>query len=281
MRSLIPGGALLTALVAFAGSSGLPGLPSLPFGLHLPAAMERWMVNPRERTGLAIESMKDGKPKEAVEATDTALRLAPKEPLVRYNAGTAHLDDGDRRGALTLLEKAAREARGALAPDAWYNLGNARLASGDAAGAVDAYKQALRRSPRDADAKFNLELALREREKERMRAKSPRGGDRGDRQGDQGSSNRGGTNDPADRQNRSKANDPGQTPQGQEPQTQGDQPQRAGANGQPLPRFRDQPEMTAQEAAALLQSVENLERQQRRRQAAQQARERAAKGKDW
>jgi hypothetical protein len=39
--------------------------------------------------------------------------------------------------------------------------------------------------------------------------------------------------------------------------------------------------MSAQEAAALLQSVENLERQQRRKQAAQRARQSAAKGKDW
>jgi len=285
MSSPFPGWALLTALAAVSGvsgASGLPGLPSLPFGLHLPVAMERWMVNPRERTSLAIDLMKEGKRKEAVAAADAALRLAPKDPLVRYNAGTAHFDADDSRGALPLLEKAAREAGSALAPSAWYNLGNARLASGDAAGAVDAYKQALRRSPHGADAKFNLELALREREKERLRANSPHEGDRGDRQGDQGSADRAGTNDPAERRNRSNANDPGQSPRkNQEPQSQGDQPQRVGADGRPLPHFRDQPEMTAQEAAALLQSVENLERQQRRRQAAQQARQRAAKGKDW
>jgi hypothetical protein len=39
--------------------------------------------------------------------------------------------------------------------------------------------------------------------------------------------------------------------------------------------------MSAQEAAALLEAVENLERQQRRKQAAERAQERAAHGKDW
>ena len=39
--------------------------------------------------------------------------------------------------------------------------------------------------------------------------------------------------------------------------------------------------MNGREAASVLSAVENLERQQRRDQAAQRARQRAAKGKDW
>ena len=240
------------------------------------------MVNSRERTARAIEAVGKGKPRDAVGPADTALRLAPKDPLVRYNDGTAHLQAGDPHGAVPLLDKAALEADRPLAPFASYNLGNARLAAGDAAGAVEAYKRALRLSPHDADAKVNLEIALREREKERMRAKSPREGSRGDREGDSGSSDRSGVNDPADRQNKSQANDPGQSGEKKQDQAQspGDQPQRNGRDGRPL-RFRDQPEMSAREAAALLQSVESLERQQRRQQAAQRARQRSAKGKDW
>jgi tetratricopeptide (TPR) repeat protein len=272
-----------SALAGFSGFPSLPDLSALPFGLHLPASVERWLYNPRERTARAIDSVRRGKPKEAVAPADTALRLAPLDPLARYNAGTAHLDAGDRRGAAAILEKASKEAGGALAPAAWYNLGNARLGAGDAAGAVEAYKQALRRAPNDPNAKFNLELALRQREQERLRAKSPREGNRGDREGKSGSSEKPGTNDPAERQNKSDASDPGQSPQKSQepPQSPGEQPQRAGPDGRPLPRFRDQPEMSAQEAAALLQSVENLERQQRRKQAAQRARQSAAKGKDW
>jgi hypothetical protein len=39
--------------------------------------------------------------------------------------------------------------------------------------------------------------------------------------------------------------------------------------------------MSAREAASVLSAVENLERQQRRDQAARRARQRAAEGKDW
>jgi tetratricopeptide (TPR) repeat protein len=260
-------------LAAWAGLPSLSSLSSLPWAPHLPEWAERWMYNPRERTARAIEALGKGDPKAAAGPADTALRLAPRDPLARYNAGTVHLRAGDRRAAVTLLEKAAKDAGRSLAPAAYYNLGNARLAAGDAAGAVEAYKQALRRSPHDADAKVNLEIALREREQERMRSKAPREGSRGDREGEKGSSDRGGADDPADRNDPAKANDPGQS--GQKNQ---DQPQPSAGQS---PRFRDQPEMSAREAASLLQSVESLERQQRRQQAAQRSRQRAAKGKDW
>jgi hypothetical protein len=39
--------------------------------------------------------------------------------------------------------------------------------------------------------------------------------------------------------------------------------------------------MNGQEAASVLAAIENLERQQRRDQAAKRARQHAAKGKDW
>ncbi len=253
--------------------SSLPSLSSLP-GFHLPVAVERWLYNPRERAAQATELIRQGKAKEAVDPADTALRLAPGDPLVGYDAGTAHLVAGDKRGAVSLLEKAAKAAAPALAPAAWYNLGNAQLAAGNAAAAVEAYKEALRRAPHDADSKHNLELALRQREEEQKRFKPPREGDRGDKEGDKGASNQAGANDPSKEPNQSPASDPGQGGEKKE-----DEPK--SSDGRPLPRFHDQPEMNAQEAAALLQSVENLERQHRRQQAAQRSRQTAAKGKDW
>jgi len=48
-----------------------------------------------------------------------------------------------------------------------------------------------------------------------------------------------------------------------------------------LPQFRNQPDMNGREAASVLSAVENMERQQRRDQAAKRARQRSAKGKDW
>lgn len=266
--------------------AGWAALPSFPWSPHLPTWMERWLYNPRERTAGAIEAYEAGEPERAADLADTALRLAPEDPKTRFNAGTAHLAAGRERRAIALLEKAVSGETGKdpeLAPAAHYNLGNARLSARDAAGAVEAYKQALRLAPDDANAKHNLELALREREKQRQRMRGPGEGSRGRRpQGKREPSGGGGQSGPPN-QDPSRSNDPGrqEQPQGQgRPQDQGQRPNQGG-QGSALPRFQNQPDMNAQEAAALLQAVENLERQQRRQQAAQRARQQSARGKDW
>ncbi|MBW8877677.1 MAG: VWA domain-containing protein [Acidobacteria bacterium] len=274
----------------FARSTALPALllialPSLPFGLepHLPDWVERWLYNPRERVERSLEAQQQGKPREAVPPANTALRLAPDDPLVQYDAGTARLGAGRGRQAVGPLERAAKGADRELAPAAHYNLGNARLAAGDAAGAAEAFKQTLRLRPDDQDAKYNLELALREEQKQKMGGQGSPKGSRGNRSPNQ---------DPSDQPGKGRP-DPNQKPQdgqpppspqqsqgGQQPQQQGGQPQGQQGRGGQLPQFRNQPEMSAQEAASVLSAVENLERQQRRDQAARRARQ-SAKGKDW
>lgn len=254
-------------------------LPSLPPFLdpHLPVWAERLLYNPRERTERVIREHGKGEPRAALEDAETALRLDPEDPSVQYNAGTAHLANGHERKAIELLEKSAREAPPELAPTAHYNLGNARLAAGDAAGAVQAYKRTLRAQPENLAAKHNLELALREEQKQKQGAGGQRPGDRGRRKNNQ---------DPSNQQGKGKSDENPQPPQGgQQPPQQrpGDQP-RPGEDGErddQLPQFRNQPEMSAREAASVLAAVENLERQQRRDQAAKRARQRAVRGKDW
>lgn len=260
---------------------GWAALPSLPWRPHLPVWAERWLYNPRERTAGAIEALENKDAERAVDLTDTALRLAPDDPLPRFNSGTAQLAAGHERRAMPLLEKSARDAAPGLAPAAHYNLGNARLAAGDAAGAVAAYKQALRLVPDDANAKHNLEIALREHEKQRRGLQGSPRGSRGNRKDQQDPSGSRGSQNPNDQDpRRSDRDDQGKSEQPGQGQPQaGQRPRAPGQEGRP--RFQDQPEMSAREAAALLQSVENLERQQRRDQAAKRARQRAATGKDW
>lgn len=259
---------LLPTLLLF----GWAALPDLPWKPHLPTWVERWLYNPRERVERSIVASRAGEPREAVGPADTALRLAPNDPTVQYDAGTAHLRAGHARKAVGLLEKAAKGASAGLSVPAHYNLGNARLAAGDASGAVEAYKTVLRAEPGNENAKYNLELALREEKKQKMGLSGRPAGSRGNRSQNRDPSNqpgRGKTSRPEDSQQRST----------QQPQEQAQQ----GAQGQDgrAPQFRNQPEMSAREAAAVLSAVENLERQQRRDQAARRARQQAAKGKDW
>lgn len=283
MRSL---GFLLAGALWGAALPSLPDLPDLLGPLHLPAAVERWLYNPRERTTEAMAAAAQGEADRAAELTDTALRLAGEDPLVQFNGGTAHLGAGQERKAVPLLEQAAREAPPALAPAAHYNLGNARLAAGDAAGAVEAYKAALRAEPGNTDAKFNLELALREKERQRRGLGAPRQGQRGQRRDQDDPSRRPGAGDTSESERKQDSRDPGESP---DRQGEGGEQDRAGAPAQgpqaqgdrPLPRYQDQPDMSAREAAALLAAVENLERQQRRDEAAKRAQQSSAGGKDW
>jgi Ca-activated chloride channel family protein len=264
----------------------LAGWVALPWKPHLPAWAERWLYNPRERTEHALEARARKDAEGAANAADTAHRLAPEDARTGFNAGTAHLEAGHARDAAKLLEPAAKSLdrkSPELAPAAWYNLGNAQLGAGDPAAAVEAYRRALLRNPSDADAKWNLELALQEREKQRLRMQGQRQGSRGDRPGEREQSRKPGDGSPSDRHDKN-PQDPGQGGQGGQQQAQGrkgpqDQPSPQG--GGRLPQFRNQPEMSAREAASLLSAVENLERRQRRTQAAQRSKQQAAKGKDW
>jgi tetratricopeptide (TPR) repeat protein len=260
-------------------------LPALPWKPHLPAWAERWLYNPRERTERALEDLSRKKPADAAKASDIAHRLAPEDPRTGFNAGTANLAAGRGSKAAKLLEPAAKamdRASPELAPAAWYNLGNAQLKARDSAAAVEAYRQSLLRNPNDADAKFNLELALQEREKERLRMKGGRQGSRGDRPGEREQSRKPGDGSPSDRRDRN-PQDPGRGQGGQQQAQgqQGPQNQPSPQGGGRLPQFQNQPEMSAREAASLLSAVENLERRQRRSQAAQRSKQQAVKGKDW
>jgi Ca-activated chloride channel family protein len=266
---------------------GAFAFPSLPWQPHLPDWVERWLYNPRERTERSREAYARQKPDQAVRPADTAVRLAPNDPTVQYDAGTAHLAAGDHRKAVSLLEKAARRAPAELAPAAHYNLGNARLAAGDPGGAVEAFKQALRESPGDAAAKFNLELALREEQKKMGGGGTPKGSRGDQKQNQDPARQQGAGNNPQgqpQKQPQGGNQPPNPQPQGQQPKPgqTGESKQAGGAGGDDrLPQFRNQPEMNGQEAASVLAAIENLERQQRRDQAARRARQHAVKGKDW
>ena len=279
--------------------------PELP-DLHPPVWAERWLYNPRERTEAGLDALRDGRRDDGVEALDAALRQAPEDPLALYNAGTGRLfaeEQTDRAAAL--LERAADGAPPELAPRAYYNLGNARLAAGDAPGAVAAYRRSLRLDPSLRPAKRNLEIALARLDRHRPRTGEPREAPGGERAGETERSDETGGTEPPDRQR-----PPDQTPEdrsagerqagtedrresadeaeGQGAERTATPPEGpagglgSGAPGRHLLRFDEQADMTAEQASALLDAIDNLERAERRRAALERA---AAKGasteEDW
>lgn len=258
-------------------------MKGLAAGLLAAAALavpEGWLHNARERTGEGRAAWDRGDYAAAARALDQALELGGEDAALQFNAGTGHLAAGTPGTALPLLQRAADAAaaaaagsdEAALRPDALYNLGNAHLAAGDAQAAADAYRACLRLAPDHLPAKHNLELALKRDEQQPSPQQSP-GGQGDPREGDQQPQPQPGEGDGSGQP----PPQPGEQPGG------GPQPQPKPPRSSRLPNFDPQEDMSAEQAANLLEAVENLEREQRRAQAEEERRQRArtATEKDW
>ena len=202
-----------------------------------------------------------GRFEEAVAAYRAALEEGDDRPQLRYNLGTALLRLGRYDEAQQQLEAALQDVDPALRQRTLYNLGNRFLEEGRAAqqaqqrdqlldAAIEAYKDALRLDPADGDAKWNLELALREQEQ--PPEEDPQQDDQD--QNEQRSQDQGGG---------------GQQPQPNAPQ--GDQPRGSGDHPAPL---------TPEQAEQILNGVEQDERELYQEQLRRGARETPV-ARDW
>lgn len=218
----------------------------------------RWRHNSRARTEAGLEQQQDGDLQEAVGAFAEALGLSPDDPLVRFNAGTASLLGGGP-AAIELLESATESAPPELQALAYYNLGNAHMAAQDVPAAIDSFKQSLRLDPQNVDVKHNLELAQQMQDQQQQEQEQEQ--DESEEQ---------------QQQQQEQQQEGEQGPEEEQQNEQGEQDQ----SQSPLPDFEDQPDMTAEQAAAILEAVENLEREQRRKQALEQLK-RAKGDRDW
>jgi Ca-activated chloride channel family protein len=124
-----------------------------------------------------------GKYAEAAEAYERVVNAGKATPQVHYNLGTAYLALGRHEDAERHLQLALRDIDPEIRERSFYNLGNRFLvdarAQGDLQaqeqlleGAIAAYQRALRIAPDDVDAKWNLEMALRDREQNEQQQQS-------------------------------------------------------------------------------------------------------------
>ena len=219
----------------------------LPFGLGgIGAEIDRWLDNPSAVTADGLDALAAGDLDGASDLFDRARRMAPRRPETLFNAGTAHLLRNDARRAAPLLERASTLTDGELHLAALYNLGLAELAAGDPVAAAESFRRVLRRRPECQEAKINLELALRRSQTAHSGFGMPRATPEAARSGRGETSSTRGPDDPGSGEG-GDAVDPGEGPA-----------------RSPLAGFEDQPEMTAAEAAALLEAIDDLERQRRR-----------------
>ncbi|MBR9989752.1 MAG: VWA domain-containing protein [Gemmatimonadetes bacterium] len=126
---------------------------------------------------------REGKYEEAVAAYQRVVDSGKASPQVHYNLGTALLALGRFQDADAQFQRALQGIEPELRERAFYNLGNRFLEDARAHGdvrqqgelldaAIEAYKRSLRIDPQDVDAKWNLEMALREREQNEQQQQS-------------------------------------------------------------------------------------------------------------
>jgi Ca-activated chloride channel family protein len=126
---------------------------------------------------------REGKYEEAVAAYQRVVESGKASPQVHYNLGTALLALGRYDEADVQFQSALQGVDPELRERTFYNLGNRFLQDGRAQAdlqqqgalldaAIEAYRRTLRIDPADVDAKWNLELALRERDENQQRQQS-------------------------------------------------------------------------------------------------------------
>jgi tetratricopeptide (TPR) repeat protein len=117
-------------------------------------------VDPAERNNAGNTLYAGGDFRSALLAYQLAQVAAPDDSRPYFNAASAFAQLGDLAGAASALSQALKTADDDFTARIYYNLGNVYFAMSRFDQAVEAYQQTLRRHPDDADARYNLELAL-------------------------------------------------------------------------------------------------------------------------
>jgi Ca-activated chloride channel family protein len=105
---------------------------------------------------------------EAEQAYAEADMEHPKDIRFRYNRGCAAYQNSDFEGAVAAFSSVLkRTGDNEIRFKAIFNMGNAAYKKGDLQAAVTSFKKALTIKPQSEDARYNLELSLRELEKQK------------------------------------------------------------------------------------------------------------------
>lgn len=177
--------------VRSAGEGALPP-PSPPSSIRpvdQPAVVGRGAARAAER---GARSLLAGRTAEARERFLAAQVLAPEQPELHYDLGLAALVEGDWETARRSFELAAQAAPSAVGPgdgtgeprlalDATYNQAHVSLRVGELDRALGELARVVEQDPASADARRNLEIALRLRQ---AVSAEPRGGGGGAGQGE-------------------------------------------------------------------------------------------------
>jgi Ca-activated chloride channel family protein len=226
------------------------------------------LLRPSRLTRQGARDFEQGNHPSALQSFEGAVASRPGDPAAKFNLADGLYKNGKFAEAETLYRALAGDARSPLAGAARFNLGNALYQKQDYPGAVGAYKDALRLRPGDEDTIHNLELAVREEQKQQEQQKR-----------DQKQNQKQDPKKPQDQQK------PEQQPQGQQgkndPQKQAGPPDRPKSEEEKeQERFQKETGMPKDRAMQLLDALQQNEKdEQKKALAAKQPKQRPRR--DW
>jgi Ca-activated chloride channel family protein len=239
-----------------------------------------------------------------------ALEENPENNAIDFNLGNAFHQQGMYQDALQSYETAARAADSSLSAESFYNIGNTHYRAGELDKAAEAYKKSLSYAPDDKDTKYNLELTLKKLEEQQQQQQNQCDQDKKDQEKqeqDKQDQNQEQKQDQEeqqdqqqkeqdqqeqkqeqDQQKQDQEQDKQEQQQEQEQQQQkDDQGQEQDQDSQQTPQGQQEqsegepPRLDQQRAQALLEGLNEDEKEVLKQQIKQKIAVSAYKGKDW
>jgi len=254
-------------------------------GLAMLPAAEALASNP-QLTDRGVAAFKRRNFSLAEKSFDEARKAEPGDPLNDYNLGCAVLAQYRYQEALQAFQRARHLAEGELLRDVWYNLGYTAFYIGVKQGtpeqwqeALEAFKQCLLVDPHDDDARYNLELILREIQRHTQPSARKEQQSQGEKDGKNPGS---GANQPGSDRAPSEARRNNQANPGEEEkpktrrQDQGNQ-----STNSDKQQGRKQKGMSPNDALRTLKSLESEESSMQRELPVSNADQREYQGPDW
>lgn len=206
-----------------------------------------------------------GKNDSALEEYQKAQGIVPDAPQIHYDLGNVLYRQQNWAGAAEAYERALGAAGPDLAPKAAYNLGNALFQDHKYDDAIKAYTRTLKAAPTDADARHNLELALRALKEQQKQPKSSQQQQQNQQKDDKDQKPKQGQGEPKPQ------DDKGNAPKDDKKKDKQDASQAPKPGG-----------MTQQDAEKLLDRLDDQEKQNMKKQAAKKLQPGDTKReKDW
>jgi Ca-activated chloride channel family protein len=253
--------------------------------------LDEVLLRPRRLTEEGQGEYARGNHPAALSAFERAAGTRPEDPAVRFNMADGLYKNGRYDEAEPLFRSLAGDPKSPLAAPSRFNLGNTLFQKQEYQRAIQAYREALRLTPGNEDARRNLELALRalkereERQKREQQQREQQQQDQKDGRKDQQS--KGQKQDQRGEQDQTRRGD--QKQQGSDQRAGGERLAQGGQQGQQPPqtpeeradqRFRQEAGMPKERAMQLLDALEQNEKAEQKRLLALQ-RAQKKRGKDW